>query len=71
MDNFITLLYQAMTTKYGLVLETDNLPILRARLYKARAESGDPDLACLQLRPDPVAQNQYLWIIKGEMPNGA
>jgi hypothetical protein len=59
-------LYQAMASKFGIVLRTDNIPVLRARLYKARAESGDEDLSCLQFRPDPAEPTSLLWIIKGE-----
>lgn len=63
-------LYQALASKWGIVLRTDNVPVLRARLYKARAEAQDPDLACLQFRPNPYAQDSELWIVKGEHPNG-
>lgn len=71
MDELVSYLYQALVSKYGIIVETDNLPILRARLYKARAEAQDPDLARLQLRPDPVSPNTLLWIIKGEKPDVA
>jgi len=63
---FVTYLYQAMATKYGITIRTDNLTILRARLYKARAETKDPDLKVLQLRPDPKNPTTILWILKGE-----
>jgi len=55
-----------MASPFGIVLRTDNIPVLRARLYKARAESGDEDLSILQFRPDPSEPTSLLWIIKGE-----
>lgn len=64
-----SLLYQALGSRFGIVLRTDNLPVLRARLYKARAETLDEDLSCLQFRPDPSAPDTRLWIIKGEKKN--
>lgn len=68
-SELLSYLYQAMASRFGIVMRTDNLAILRARLYKARAESGDDDLSCLQFRPDPAAPDSRLWIIKGEQKN--
>ena len=59
-------LYQALETKWGIVLTTDNPNVLRARLYRARANLQDPDLARLQIRPSPHAPESEIWIIKGE-----
>lgn len=62
-------LYRALASKYGIEVETDNLPLLRARLYKARADAMDPDLIRLQFRPDPGNLDTRLWIIKGAEPD--
>ncbi len=64
----ISYLYAAMTSKWGVVIDTDNVKLLSARLYKTRQELGDPDLARLQLRPAPMNREAELWIVKGEVP---
>lgn len=58
-------LYKALASKWGIALTTNNIVNARARLYKARAESGDTDLSRLQFRPNPHNPSE-LWIVKGE-----
>lgn len=55
--------YQAIASEKGIKLETNDILGLQRRLYKARAESADPELANLALVPSPTTSNQ-LWIIK-------
>lgn len=62
----LDLLYRALHSKYGIVVETNNLENLRQRLYKVRRESEDPDLAALTLRPSPTDPETQLWIIRSD-----
>jgi len=55
--------YSALAAPYGIVVETDNPEALKARLYAARAESQDPDLANISIKTSPFNPSQ-LWLIK-------
>ncbi len=68
-DGFPEYLYAGLAAKYGISISASNVPLARARLYKARAELQDPDLARLQFRPDPARPATHIWIIKGEEKN--
>lgn len=63
-------LYQAMATPYGVVLEVSDFKLAQQRLYKARRESGDPELGCLQIRRSPYQPDNELWLVKGPPPRG-
>ncbi len=47
-------LYQALGSSIGLLLQTSDFGRARQRLYAARAEIGDPALAGLQFRSSPL-----------------
>lgn len=66
----LALLYQALSSDLGIVVESDNVALAKQRLYKARADAGDPTLACLQLRTSPVRPDAEIWIVKGPEANG-
>lgn len=55
--------YSALSSKYGIVVETDNPERLKARLYTARSELRDPLLNDISIRPSPFQPTQ-LWLIK-------
>lgn len=59
-------LYQALASKWGIVVAFSDVTLGRARLYADRKKAADPDLSCLQFRPDPLEPDTKLWIIKGE-----
>lgn len=61
----IDLLYQAMTSPYGIAVATDNVHACQAACYRARIKADDPDLERLQFRPSPTNPEGELWIIKG------
>ena len=64
----LEILYQAVGSPLGLVVKTSNFQLAQQRFYKARADSGDPDLTRLQFRHSPYDPND-LWIVKGPKPN--
>lgn len=61
----LELLYQAMGTPLGIAVQTSDFLNARARLYAARAQSGDPDLSRLQLRQSLMMEPDVIWIVKG------
>ncbi len=62
----LELLYQAMGAELGIAVKTSDFLNGRARLYAARAQSGDPELARLQLRRGLAGEGEdVLWIVKG------
>lgn len=63
MPNLIQLLYQALASPRGLVLQTSNFTLARQRFYQARAKAGEPAFAKLQFRQGP---DEQLWIIRSE-----
>lgn len=58
------ILYQALASPLGLVLQVSNFTTANQALYRARAAVGDPALAVLQFRRNPDNPNE-LWIVKG------
>jgi hypothetical protein len=49
----LTILQAALDEPIGLILQTSDTARARAAFYKARADSGDPALAALQIRISP------------------
>jgi len=60
--NFLEFWYQAHGAAIGIVVQTNNRPALIQKLYAARKESHDPDLAGLSLVQSPTDASQ-LWIL--------
>lgn len=62
----LELLYQAMGAQLGIAVQTTDFLNGRARLYSARAQSGDPELARLQIRRGLAGEGEdVIWIVKG------
>jgi len=59
----IEFLYQALLSERGIVIETDSVEWLRAKLYASRRQTHDEDLMQLSLVPSPTNVNQ-LWIVR-------
>lgn len=57
--------YQALESKFGIVVKTDNVSGTLQRLYKARKEANDPALSELHLRRSPV-DPEAIWIVKNK-----
>ena len=57
----LELLYAALAEEYGIRVTTNNLPVLRQKLYALR--KAHDELSCLSLVQSPFDANE-LWIIK-------
>jgi len=57
----LELLYAALAEEYGIRVRTNNLPVLRQKLYALR--KAHADLSCLSLVQSPFDENE-LWILK-------
>lgn len=58
----IDLLYQALNSKLGIVVSTDNPERLRQKLYAERKK--DPDLECLSITTSRTQPDREIWIVK-------
>ena len=59
----IELLYAALLSPLGVVVETTDVERLRQKLYAIRREAKDEALAELSFVPSPTSDTQ-LWIVK-------
>lgn len=57
------ILYEALGSQFGVVLQCDNAEKVRQKLYALRREADDPDLECLSFVQSPT-NPQQLWIVK-------
>lgn len=55
-------LYRAMNSEFGVVVQTNNVERLRAKLYAERKK--DPDLAALSINISRTSPETEIWIIK-------
>lgn len=62
--DLLSLLFQALSSRFGIVCKVDNFALGRQQLYSTRRQSGDPSLDCLQFRQSPKAEDE-IWIVKG------
>jgi hypothetical protein len=58
------LLYQALTAPIGIAVVTNDPERAVQRLYAARTAAGDPQLARLSLRRNPLRPEAEVFIIK-------
>lgn len=61
----LEILYQALGSPIGIEVSAPDVAFAIQKLYKARRDSGDPDLDCLQFRRCPQAPEEKIWIVKG------
>lgn len=61
--------YEAEAAQYGVVLAVSDVALAKAKLYQARAKSGDPALSGIQIRVSPESPDEELWLVK-ERPSG-
>lgn len=59
----LNLLYEALGSPLGVVVQCDNAEKVRQKLYALRKEQNDPDLECLSFVQSP-SNPQQLWIVK-------
>lgn len=62
MSDPVEILYEALTTPLGLVVETPDPVHLRQKLYQAKA--ADPAFKDLAILTSRTAPNSELWIVK-------
>lgn len=58
----LELLYEALRSPLGIVVQSEDPEALRARLYKLRVK--DPELACLSFVISPLNPTSDLWILR-------
>lgn len=58
------LLYQALREDIGVLVQVSDFARARQALYRARADSGDPELSQLQFRVSPGLSGGNLIIVK-------
>ncbi len=63
---FLEFLYEALGSPHGIVLQSENRDLLRAKLYKAKRDACDTALDVLALIPSPTMADE-LWIVKKEL----
>ncbi len=59
----IELLYTALASPHGIIVETSSVERLRRKLYAARRELNDEALEALSLVPSPTNECE-LWIVR-------
>lgn len=59
----IEILYQALEAEFGVIVETNDVPNLRAKLYAVRAEHLD-EFEHISLMPHRAAPTTHLLVIK-------
>lgn len=64
----IELLYTALQSPLGIIVETNDPEICKAKLYALRKQ--DPDFACLSFLVSPTDPANSFWIIKKENSDG-
>lgn len=64
----LELLYTALQSPLGIVVETSDPELCKAKLYTLRKQ--DPELACLSFLTSPVDPAGSFWIVKKETSDG-
>jgi hypothetical protein len=57
----LAVLYAAVNSELGVRVKSNDIMLLRQRLYVARG--ADPEFATLRFSPSPIEPNE-LWIVK-------
>lgn len=63
----LEILYAALASPKGVVVKTNDVERLRAKLYAARREEHDEALNSLGFTPSPTSEDE-LWIVKKGAP---
>lgn len=60
----LNLFYEALGSQHGVIIQCEGDAVkVRQKLYKLRADHGDPDLEILSIVQSPTNPSQ-LWIVK-------
>lgn len=68
-ETLLEYLYQALASRFGIVLIATPIETAVQALHTARRQSGDPELKALSFRKSPIAPDTELWIVK-DKPRG-
>jgi hypothetical protein len=60
----INLLYEALGSPLGVVIQTDNPEGLRAKLYRLRDQADDPMLKEISIVISPSMPASQVWLVK-------
>jgi hypothetical protein len=60
----LELLYLAIESERGIVVEVSDSKADAQKLYRARSDSGDPKLKELKIHRSPTHPDTQLWIVK-------
>lgn len=63
MNPLLELLYQALHSKRGIKLSTQNPALTRQELYALRKREANPALDCLEIAENPFDPSE-LWLVK-------
>lgn len=63
------LLYEALSTELGIVIECDDPQSTIGRLEALRKELKDPDLAMISVLSSPTNPGKEVWLVKRSIPN--
>lgn len=68
-SELLPLLFQALTTRRGIVVSTNNVDVLKSRLYKARAKVKEhsPELMDLTIQTSRQNPMSEVWIVKSNL----
>lgn len=59
--------YEALKSKVGIRVATDNIVQLKAQLYNERRELADPHLKKLEIRQSPDKPESEIWVAHKEV----
>ncbi len=62
--NYMELLYEALHSPLGLVVETEDVEKLRQKLYSVRRSVNAPELSVLSFVTSPLLPRTNLWIVR-------
>jgi len=60
----LEILYDALRSRFGVIVTTSNPEVCKAKLYALRREN--PEFACLSFLVSPTDPGSSFWIIKKE-----
>lgn len=61
--DWLAIMYQALRSPAGLVVQSNDVPALKQKLY--RLKRANADLAPISLVTSPESEN-HLWLVKGK-----
>jgi len=63
-ESFIELMYRALDSQLGIVVQTSDVERARAKFYSARRESLNPAFDDLVICPSRTLPDTHLWLVR-------